>query len=176
LELGKCPDEISLQSAVLSARGKTREYIESSNGPRKRSKDNMICRTAIAILAFGLLLFGGRHSRLCGAENGASIGDKLNIASDGTAKATGVVLENNLGCKVDAECYLQLKIGDREIQVMYHPAEGPEPIKNRSAGDQGFSAKKGDRVAVHGNYRKAGTFERIETYSDEKFYIRILPR
>ena len=109
------------------------------------------------------------------AENGARASDKLSISGDETAKATGLVLENNLGCEVDLECYLRVKIADREIQVTYNPAEGPEQlIKNWSAGDQGFSAKKGDRVAVYGNYRKAGTFERIEIYSNEKFYIHIL--
>ena len=134
-------------------------------------------RVGIAILVLGFAIFWAGNSGVFAAENTATTGDKLDVASDGTAKARGLVLENNLGCEVDAECYLRLKVGDREIQVTYGPAEGPEQtIKNRSAGHQGFSTKKGDRVAVYGNYRKAGTFETIETYSDEKFYIHILPR
>jgi hypothetical protein len=132
-------------------------------------------RTRILILGF--VMFWAGNWGVFAAENTATTGEKLDVASDGTAKATGLVLENNLGCEVDLECYPRVKIADREIRVTYSPAEGPEQlIKNWSAGDQGFSAKKGERVTVYGKYRKAGTLDMIEIYSNEKFYIHILPR
>jgi hypothetical protein len=128
------------------------------------------------ILVLGFVMFWAGNWGAFAAENIATTGDKLDVASDGTAKATGLVLENIHSCVVDAECALRLKVGDNEILVIYNPGESSEPYRNGAADQQGFSVKKGSRVAVYGKYRKAGTFESIETYSDEKFYIRILSR
>ena len=98
--------------------------------------------------------------------------DGLSLADDGTAIATGIVLENNQGCRVDASCYLQLKIKDKQARVIYHPGESEVKI-NESAYRQGATTKKGAHVKVYGRYRKSGNLIIIETYSSEAFFIHV---
>lgn len=99
--------------------------------------------------------------------------DQLELGSDGTATATGTVIENYLGCRIDVACYLRLRVGKKEVRIIYHPGES-EGHLNKNAYEQGAKANKGGRVTAYGQYRKRGTIEAIETFSSDAFYIRIL--
>ncbi len=101
-----------------------------------------------------------------------SVSGKLMIAADGTATATGIVLENNHGCEIDAICYLRLKVGDHEVRVVYDPGKSGVRDKNKTASEQGFAVKKGSHVAIYGKYTKQSNT--IEIYSSETFYVRVL--
>ncbi|HEU5414066.1 MAG TPA: hypothetical protein VFW31_09930, partial [Candidatus Angelobacter sp.] len=93
--------------------------------------------------------------------------------NDGTATVTGIVLENNQGCRVDASCYLRLRVGSDEIRVIYHPGEGEGHV-NKAAYQQGVSVAKGAHVEVYGRYSKRADVAMIETFSSDKFYIPVL--
>ena len=49
---------------------------------------------------------------------------KVKVYANGTATASGAVIENSHACEIDARCYLRLRVGDRERTVVYGPAEG----------------------------------------------------
>lgn len=100
--------------------------------------------------------------------------DQLRVNPDGTANATGIVLENNYGCAHDAECYLKVRAGDKEIRVIYNPGESEDRVNNDSASDAASKVKKDAHVEVYGKYRKQGTLDVMEIYSSENFYIHIL--
>ena len=99
---------------------------------------------------------------------------ELKRDSDGTATATGIVIENYRGCQVDAICYLQLRVGNKEVRVIYHPGEGENHI-NKTAYEQGAKAKKSAHIRAYGQYRRRGSIDIIETFGSDTFYIRILP-
>jgi hypothetical protein len=80
--------------------------------------------------------------------------DGLEVNSGGTAKATGVVLENVHACQVDAACYLRLRVGDRDLRVTYAPAEGEKASHVRKATKEEWNAKKDDHVEAYGRYSK----------------------
>jgi len=133
-------------------------------------------KKALALLLLTPFIAVGRCSQslhLAPTAN-SSDGDELKRDSDGTATATGIVIENYLGCQVDAICYLQIRVGNKEVRVIYHPGEGENHI-NKTAYEQGAKAKKGTHIRAYGQYRKKGSLDIIETFSSNTFYIRILP-
>jgi hypothetical protein len=99
--------------------------------------------------------------------------DELKVGSDGTATVTGIVLENNHGCEVDASCYLQLRVGSKNVRVVYHPGAA-ERVANTVAVKEGYAVKQGDHVKAYGRYRKQQNKESIETYTSGASYIHIL--
>ena len=82
----------------------------------------------------------------------------------------GLVVENNLGCRVDALCYLRLLSNDQEILVVYHYGEWP-PCLNEEAADQGEQLKEGEQVEVLGKVIGDG---RVSTCDSPDYYIRKL--
>jgi len=100
--------------------------------------------------------------------------DEFKVNSDGTASATGTVLENNNGCARDVACYLQVQVGDSEIRVIYHPGEGEKRVNNTEAWERASKVKKGAHVEVYGKHEKQGALDVIEIYSSDKFYIHVL--
>ena len=96
--------------------------------------------------------------------------DQLKANSDGTAAVTGIVLENNYGCERDLLCYLQLRVGNTEVRVVYVGAEGETTPRRRNT-DQEGKIKKGDHVEAYGRLQDKN---QIEVYSSETFYIRVL--
>jgi hypothetical protein len=99
--------------------------------------------------------------------------DELKVGSDGTATVAGIVLENNHGCEVDASCYLQLRIGNKDIRVVYHPGAA-ERVVNTVAVKEGYTVKHGDHIKAYGRYRKQENKDIIETYTSGASYIRVL--
>ena len=107
---------------------------------------------------------GGCHAATAAAP------DQLKANSDGTAIVTGIVLENNYGCARDLLCYLQLRVGNTEVRVVYVGAEG-EVTPHRRNTDQEGKIKKGDHVEAYGRLQDKN---QIEVYSSETFYVYVL--
>jgi hypothetical protein len=107
---------------------------------------------------------GGCHAATAAAP------DQLKANSGGTAIVTGIVLENNHGCARDLRCYLELRVGNTEVGVVYTGAEG-ETIPHRRNTDQELKIKKGDHVEAYGRLQDKN---QIEVYSSETFYVHVL--
>lgn len=131
-------------------------------------------KIAVTILLFASCLTIARCNQAADPPRraGSAPADRLQRESDGTAKAAGVVLENNRGCDLDVACYLQLQVGDIQVRVIYHPGEGDSHL-NKDAYKEGSAATKGDHVEVWGRYSKHDV-DTIETFSSDAFYIRII--
>ncbi len=95
----------------------------------------------------------------------------LEINADGTARAVGVVIENDRGCEVDAVCRLVVDAGGRRIAVVYHEGEAV-PCVNREAVRRGLALSSGDRVEAYGAY--AGGGPTISTCPSESYYLRLV--
>lgn len=98
------------------------------------------------------------------------------LKADGTKMdeekvVTGLVIANHLGCRVDGQCYLRLRVVDEEIRVVYDYGEWP-PCMNQEAGDQGMEIKAGDEVQVFGKYMESGGIKTISTCDSLRYYIR----
>ncbi len=111
------------------------------------------------------------HNSPAAPEAMRAASDEIKVNSDGTAKATGIVVENNHGCEVDASCYLRLGVSDREIRVLYSIGEASSHGDNQ-AYHQGWAVRRDAHVEVYGRYDKDSTT--IETYSSNTFYIHVL--
>jgi hypothetical protein len=107
---------------------------------------------------------GGCHSATPTAS------DQLKTNSDGTATVTGIVLENNHDCALDLRCYLELRVGNTEVGVVYAGTEG-ETTPHRRNTDQEWKIKKGDHVEAYGRLQDKTL---IEVYSSETFYVHVL--
>jgi len=134
-----------------------------------------IMKIGVLILFLGVSLSpaGCREARHPLLSASAS-SDHLKVNSDGTASATGTVLENNNGCARDVACNLQVQVGDSEIRVIYHPGEGEKRVNNTEAWERASKVKKGAHVEVYGKHEKQGALDVIEIYSSDKFYIHVL--
>ena len=102
------------------------------------------------------------------------LSDQLIVNSDGTATVTGIVLENNHGCEVDAACYLRLQVKDKEVWVIYHPGEGEYRIANKEMLNRASRVKQGAHVEAYGKHNKRGTLDAIEIYSSDTYYVHVL--
>lgn len=81
----------------------------------------------------------------------------------------GEVIENNLGCQVDGECYLKIKTTEgQEMKVVYHYGTWPNCI-NQAAANTGETIQVGSHVRVFG--RIIADFN-IHTCPSSDFYIR----
>jgi len=83
----------------------------------------------------------------------------------------GTVLENNLGCRVDARCYLRVLSNEQEIFVVYHYGEWPSCL-NEDAANQGEKLREGDEVEIYGQYSKLGDMRSISTCNSKDYYIK----
>ena len=80
----------------------------------------------------------------------------------------GKVIENNLGCGADAECYLRINTNNKDIKIIYHYGELPR-CANSQATRQGTQIKAGESVEVFG---KVKAENEISTCDSEKYYIQ----
>lgn len=85
----------------------------------------------------------------------------------------GRILENNLGCAVDAHCFLRIGSDDREFRVTYFRGWEGCP-NNEEAANVGGKLVEGDRVEVFGKYGRLGTMQAIAVCDSTKYYIRRL--
>jgi hypothetical protein len=69
---------------------------------------------SLTIIILAASLSSGSYRGMCGPSAVLGVvsagADGLEVNSGGTAKATGVVLENVHACQVDAACYLRLRV------------------------------------------------------------------
>lgn len=80
----------------------------------------------------------------------------------------GKVIENNLGCHADGECYLKIKTTEgQEMKVVYHYGKWPNCI-NQAAANTGETIQAGSDVRVFG--RIIADFN-IHTCPSSNFYI-----
>jgi hypothetical protein len=80
----------------------------------------------------------------------------------------GVILENDHGCEVDAQCVLRINVDGTEVKTVYHYGEWP-PCENAGASEEGFGLVAGDRVEIHAGITDEGD---LSTCGAMEFYIR----
>jgi uncharacterized RDD family membrane protein YckC len=86
----------------------------------------------------------------------------------------GLVLENNLGCEMDAECYLTVSSEkDGPMRVIYHYGEMP-PCTNTKIIPEAMKLKVGDKVEVLGNYTIDSRIKSLSTCNSKNYYIRTI--
>jgi hypothetical protein len=98
--------------------------------------------------------------------------DKLKVNQDGTVVVTGIVLENIHACEIDGACFLRLRVGDQEVDVVYLPEEGKQVRPARKISEE-YKIKKGDHVKAYGLYSKESK-NSMEVYSSKSFYVHVL--
>ncbi len=80
----------------------------------------------------------------------------------------GIIIENNLGCRVDLHCYLRVRVGNQEIKVIYHYGEWP-PCQNERTADEAEMLNIGQEVKVYGII--TGQNE-ISTCDSQDYYVQ----
>src|SRR5215831_6281301 len=122
-----------------------------------------VMKIGVLILFLGVsLTAGGCREAPHPLSLAPATSDHLKVNSDGTANVTGIVLENNHGCEVDAACYLRLQVEDKEVWVIYHPGEGEYRIANKEMLSRAAKVKQGAHVQAYGKHNKRDTLDTIE--------------
>lgn len=124
----------------------------------------------ILSLAILIIVAGGVYYLRSTAPKPLSTPVTSQFSEGQEVKITGKVLENNLGCTIDVECYLRLLSNGRELSVVYAPPRGM-PCLNQQTSQQGIEIKVSDEVEVFG---KIANENEIITCDSMNYYIKRL--
>lgn len=98
----------------------------------------------------------------------------LHVSADNTTTISGVVLANQSNCfeqGADSKCFLKLRVGTKEVYVIYNTSDNAFCVNEGAAGT-GKTIRAGQSVKVYGFYRKDGELDTILTCPTAKYYIQ----
>ena len=85
----------------------------------------------------------------------------------------GRVIENNLGCEMNAACYLRLLVDGDEIRIVYHYGEWPR-CNNSETAREAIKIGVAAEVEVLGRWTELDGDRFLSTCDSPDYYIRVI--
>ena len=95
--------------------------------------------------------------------------ESSNLTVGSNIAVTGVVIENNTSCIIDAHCTLKLRTNGGLVNVLYNPGRSLIQCINLEITETSLKIKNGEKVEVYGKVTDKNS---ISTCDSKEFYIK----